>query len=541
MNLTYLLSLTNRYYHQIYYIHVIVIISSLPLWPLLTSISLISVSAFWLVNGFHQDNFAQYLKILKKRKSVLIFISIYLIHILGLLYTSDFHYALKDLRIKLPLFSFPLVVATSKRLTFRELKILLLIFTTSLLISSFNSVYLLISNSWPGGVNIRRISRIIYHIRFSLLINTAIFSLLHILHYHRHAINKKEKWFMFFSTGWLIVFLFILRSLTGIVVLFFISFYFLLRTIHEVKHRNLKRIFTSLLIAIIFLPIIYIVSVVIHFYDVPPVNIQNLDKKTAMGNRYTHHISNNHLENGHYVGLYICEKELRKAWNKRSTFDFDGLDKKKHEIRFTLIRYLTSKGFRKDAEGVRKLSEEDVTMIENGYSNYIYKNKFGIYPRIYQSIWELDVYFKGGNPSGHSITQRIEFVKNGLRLFKKHPFFGVGTGDIHKDLMQSYQDSGSKLDEKFRRRAHNQYLTFFITFGIVGGSLILFALFLPPYYEKKYANNLFMIFFLIAVLSMINEDTLETQAGLTFFVYFYALYLWGIRISHSESAARLNS
>jgi len=36
-----------------------------------------------------------------------------------------------------------------------------------------------------------------------------------------------------------------------------------------------------------------------------------------------------------------------------------------------------------------------------------------------------------------------------------------------------------------------------------------------------------MTFFCIALLSMLNEDTLETQAGVTFFAFFYCFFIWG--------------
>jgi hypothetical protein len=53
----------------------------------------------------------------------------------------------------------------------------------------------------------------------------------------------------------------------------------------------------------------------------------------------------------------------------------------------------------------------------------------------------------------------------------------------------------------------------------------MFALIYPVFYEKKHKSMLFVIFFIIALLSMLNEDTLETHAGISFFSYFYALLL----------------
>ena len=49
------------------------------------------------------------------------------------------------------------------------------------------------------------------------------------------------------------------------------------------------------------------------------------------------------------------------------------------------------------------------------------------------------------------------------------------------------------------------------------------------YKEEWFKNYLFTFSFFIAFLSMINEDTLETQAGATFFAYFYSLFLFAYK------------
>ena len=46
--------------------------------------------------------------------------------------------------------------------------------------------------------------------------------------------------------------------------------------------------------------------------------------------------------------------------------------------------------------------------------------------------------------------------------------------------------------------------------------------------KKRKVSDLFLVFFFIGIVSMLNEDTLETQAGVTFYSFFYALLLWGI-------------
>ena len=174
-----------------------------------------------------------------------------------------------------------------------------------------------------------------------------------------------------------------------------------------------------------------------------------------------------------------------------------------------------------------QLSEKDIHLIEDGCSNYIFGEKFGIYPRIYQLLWELDVYRKTGNSGGHSLTQRIEYQKNGIDIIKRNFWFGVGTGDVKNAYTIQYKISNSKLEEKWRLRAHNQLLTFFITFGVIGFAWILFCFVFAIIYEKKYKDLLTMLFLLLAFVSMLNEDTLETHVGICFFSFFFAIFVFG--------------
>jgi O-antigen ligase len=76
-------------------------------------------------------------------------------------------------------------------------------------------------------------------------------------------------------------------------------------------------------------------------------------------------------------------------------------------------------------------------------------------------------------------------------------------------------------------RAHNQFLTIFAAFGIFGLLWFLATLILPPLILKVRRDYYFNFFLVISILSMLNEDTLETQAGVTFFAFFYVIFLFG--------------
>ncbi|NJK95270.1 MAG: O-antigen ligase family protein [Bacteroidales bacterium] len=75
-------------------------------------------------------------------------------------------------------------------------------------------------------------------------------------------------------------------------------------------------------------------------------------------------------------------------------------------------------------------------------------------------LWEINQYKNGGNPSGHSFTQRLEYLKVSASIIKHNFWIGVGTGDVAATFKDYYQKQNSCLDPRWRLRAHNQLITF---------------------------------------------------------------------------------
>ncbi len=512
--------------HRIIYIFALAILGiSLPVSLFAMSVSELLLAANWLVEG----NFNRKFQILKQRKSLLFIISIYVIHILGLFYSNDLHYAFHDLKIKLPFLALPLIIGTSEALTRKQVKYLLLLFIATVIVSSLISTLILFGFTKIEVGDIRDISPFISHIRFALLINIALFTLVYFILYNTYKSSLGIKILYLAAAIWLMIFLFLLQSFTGILIFTLLAPIIIINWALSQKVLFIRTGIILTLLAIILVATNYVTISVRKFYSTTETDVESIEKYTVNGNKYYHNFNDKSIENGNYVWLYICETELQKEWNKVSKYDYTGKDKKGQSLKHTLIRYLTSKGYRKDSTGIAKLTPEDIVSIENGYSNYIFQNKYRIYPRLYQIIWEIDTYIKTGNPSGHSFTQRFEFQKNALEIIKKHFWFGVGTGDVKKAFDIQYNISHSPLAKKWRLRAHNQFITFCLTFGIFGSLWIIFSLIYPVKYEKKQKDFLLIVFLLIAFISMLNEDTLETHAGISFFSYFYSLLLLGLK------------
>jgi hypothetical protein len=288
------------------------------------------------------------------------------------------------------------------------------------------------------------------------------------------------------------------------------------------------------LASIFVVPLAYIGYVVQQFYQIEklPDNIVLL--KTSRGNLYEHDFNNQEIENGHFTFLFMNSGELREAWNQRSNIAYDSTSATGFN-QYVLIRYLTSKGLRKDAEAVDKLTETDIRNVENGMTNYRFGNSSPLYKRIYQIVWETDVYRKGGNPSGHSVTQRIEYYKMAFRIIGENFWMGTGTGGYARAYKEKYDQNPFFKDQKYRQRSHNMFLSYWIDFGIIGLLYICFALLAPVFMERKTKSYLVLVFMLIVFLSFLNEDSLNNHDAISFFAFLFPLFLYN---SPSKSPRR---
>jgi hypothetical protein len=506
-------------YNLLYFWILLIIVAVMPHSRALLSSAQIGLACMWILEA----DFIRKFLILKERKSIIIFSSIFLIHILGLIHTENFSYAFNDLKIKLPLILFPVVIGTSKKIEFEKLKLIIKVFTVSLIIKS---IYGIAQLKGIFGVQLESVHEMAgkySHIRFAIMINIAIFSNLFLLFQ-----SFKQKWTAIiysFSIVWLFIFLIILQSVTGWVLFFLAALYSFIYLSKNLK-KNIKLIVSTGFAVFFLSSIIYIIFAVNKFYITDELDAKNIELHTKSGNPYEHNFKSLKRENGHFTDIYFCETELEDEWNKKSSFKYSGFDKKNQPIKYTLIRYLSSKNLRKDKEGVNCLSPKDIKNIESGITNYIFENRFAVYPKIYEILWQAESYKLGENPENHSVTQRIEFVKNAILIIQNNFWVGVGTGDVKDVTEAQYKKSASKLSAKNRLRAHNQFITFTVSFGILGLIWILFALVFPIFKEQKFGDYLFMIVFIILTLSMLNEDTLETQMGASIFAFFLSLFLF---------------
>jgi hypothetical protein len=457
-----------------------------------------------------------------KNKPALIFSSIILLHVLGLFFTVDFGYAFKDIRTKLPIILLPLFLSTSEPIGKKGFQQYLILFVLAITLSTIINTIKIYTYDY---VDLREVSRQVSHVRLGLLISL---SLLIILYYvfRRHGIVLWVRGTMILLFLWQLGYLFLTKSFTGIAVFGITVFILLLVFIFRSKNRGLKFGLFLVILLITGITAYYLSRVILDFYHVHPVDFLQLEKVSSRGNPYIHNPESQDTENGNRVWIYVQMDELREGWNQRSSYHFDSLGRSGEVVAFTLIRYLASKDLRKDADGLAALTREDIQAIEKGIPNVVWLSPFSIRGRIYEILWGFEHYRSTDDPSGMTLMQRFEYWKAAAGVISSHWLAGVGTGDMNIVLQEQYDRMHSKLNPDERLRPHNQFLSIFAAFGIFGILWFLLAIFYPPYQLRGYSDYFFLAYLIIALLSMIPEDTLESQTGVTFFALFYSFFLF---------------
>lgn len=479
-----------------------------------------SIGTIWLVsNLFLEFQFKTYFKNIVSNKITIVICCIFLIHLIGLLWTDNYSYAFSDIRIKLPFFLIPLTIC-AKPIKENHKQIIIYIFCAVLLITSIVNVYHFNSNDhFTDGTDIRLISLFGSHIRYGLLVIMGIcISLSQITRY------QKKSWMWVLTTIWFFFYLIISQVLSSYIVLVILFIGLPIYFIHTSRSKtfrviNLIFITASALLMLFILKFLFITPE-------PRIIYNELEKESALGNPYLHDTTLPIQENGSFIFTYIQEDELRLGWKQKSKISIDGLDNKGQNIKGTLIRYLTSKGLKKDLNGVNQLDQDDIYNIENGISSIRQINS-PFLARIDGLKYQIQYYKYSDNLSGHSLLQRLEHWRAAMLLIKENFIIGVGTGDIEDEFQKTYEHMNSPLTKETRKRAHNQYLTFWISFGFIGFALIVLLSWFLISTSFKNKSFIAFCFSLILIASFIPEDTLETQQGVTFVGFFIAIFFSG--------------
>ncbi len=526
------------YLSQAYLLGLLMVAVGLTLSPFLMGMSQFWLVLVWLVDvslpplkggqGGFKDKFSRFCN----NKAAVLLVAFFLVHLVGLLYTADFQYAMKDLRVKLPILVMPFVLSSMPPLDRKRFDFVMLVYVLSVFVATLFSFSTYLKHDYE---DVREISHFISHIRFCLNIVFCMAIIGYYLVKSRRVVEPVEtpvlkclnRFLQCFLLLWFVYQIYIFESLSGYVIFAAVVVVSAVYAFLRWKKGRGWRI----AVGVSALAVLLVASVVLKrqikpLLKVESVDFSTLEQKTAQGNDYWHDTIYNPVEDGKFVGLYYCKKEMQEAWSERSNLPFEGTTTNGENLEATLARYLTSKDLRKDAQGVMALTDEDIRNIEQGVANYNNWKHPGLQARLSSTLFEYNLYRRFNNPNGGSLAQRIEFTRASFHIIGQHPWFGVGTGDVPQAFSQAYDEIQSPLKEEFRFRAHNQYLAIAVAFGLVGLAFFLFVLLFPWLSSRRNHTYLYLVYLCIMLLSMFPEDTLETQAGASLFAFFEAFLLF---------------
>lgn len=428
-----------------------------------------------------EGNFRSYFQRLKDNPLILLLLVFYAAHLLGLTWSSNWTYGLDDIRKKTSLLLIPLIVGAHPIPTPPRLTRLVHYFILTLVITAFiNAVAYQFFSESLHLIDIRDMSLFGSHIRYGILIGIG-------LAFCLEQIYKGSKYRNLFALASLlfIIYTFYSQVLSGIISVG-IVLVGLLTFIMYIKRLYWILVFSYVLVIGSFVGLFYYLSFPVN-YPVP------------CRERYD---------------------EMEAAWNKRSSLNYDSLDLRNQPVSSTLERYLSSKALCATEVGVKQLSTEDIQFIEKGYAD-VHETYGGMQARLLDIRYQLH---HASNPSGHSILERLEYWKNAWALIENHWMLGVGTGDVDDAMQAMYDQRNSPLTKERRLRAHNSYLTYFLTFGILG--ILFFVYFQLKFIlqQVKWKQWVGLLFGCIVLVTFLFEDTLESQMGITLFAFFYSLF-----------------
>lgn len=499
---------------------------ALPWSEFLLSLSQIILVANWLWEGVARNDLTGRFKRSFGRAESAVFISFLGLHALGLLWTTDLKWGLDLNRILLPVLVFGAVLPSVPRLSGKELKDLLLLGAWSATASTVAS--LAMRHEVLAQGQFRDLSPFISHIRLGLML---CFSIAVFVYYWPRGIALRIAHVA--AILWCLWFMDQLRSLIAIPVLAALVVFALWRMGRR-ANRTWKLAVLLLFLSGTAAGSFFLWTVYSDHVRVDRHALEHLDERSAGGEIYYHDLKNPMRENGHYVWINVADKELERTWERRSTLPFWGEDKLGQPLRFTLVRYLASMGERKDSVGVQALTDADIARIESGITSVAQGRKGAMRARIGQVLYEMEAYRTQGDPNGHSVTMRIEFVRAGLHIARNNWLTGVGTGDTQLAFNAAFDELDSPLEPRWRLRAHNEYLTLFISFGLFGFLWSMFSWWWPARRSRACRHPLFTAWAIIFLLSCLSEDTIETQMGATFFALYYALFVFAAPESSSS-------
>ena len=124
----------------------------------------------------------------------------------------------------------------------------------------------------------------------------------------------------------------------------------------------------------------------------------------------------------------------------------------------------------------------------------------------------------------NGLVTRLSIWKSGIELASKNPIIGVGAADGKKELTSYFKETNQNFLHKYEFPVHNQYLDFFIKFGLLGLIVSLLYVSLFAFIGITSKQILCIYFFILFVTSNFVDDFLIRFDGIVFSALWLSIF-----------------
>ena len=125
------------------------------------------------------------------------------------------------------------------------------------------------------------------------------------------------------------------------------------------------------------------------------------------------------------------------------------------------------------------------------------------------------------DPAEYSDEGRLTSIRIGLAVWRRHPWWGVGYGNLQQVMDEQYARYVPGTPGK---RPHNQFVSALAAGGLVGGVITLGCFALLGWGGGRWRDPLYFALWTMLTASCLVENTLETSVGVTLFTLTFLLF-----------------
>lgn len=147
--------------------------------------------------------------------------------------------------------------------------------------------------------------------------------------------------------------------------------------------------------------------------------------------------------------------------------------------------------------------------------------------KVHYMKYDLNQYFSFNQVAGLSDATRLLSIKNGIEIWKENKWLGVGAGDVKDEALKKYV--GYPEIKTASKLPHNQIIWELASVGLIGFVLFWFASLFPLFYNRNYADPLFVSLHIILFSSYLTEATIDDSNGNGLYLIFLILIYFQLR------------